>query len=117
MVGIGTEGMGEAINQHSSLYSSLALLFSSLAFCASTYPSRYHLLELGIFTKQQLKTRHWLLEQYWLDFKLLSDLHSGESALLLLILIKIMCSGPHGNIIGVILSPIVHFGDSTANTN
>jgi hypothetical protein len=28
-----------------------------------------------------------------------------------------MCSGPHGNIIGGILSPIVYLEDSIANTN
>lgn len=56
-------------------------------------------------------------EQHWLDFKLLSDLHRGKFAVLLLILIETMCSGPHGNIIAGILSPIVHLGHSTANAN
>lgn len=37
--------------------------------------------------------------------------------MLLLILIMITCSGPHGNVIGRILSPILYLGDSTVNIN
>lgn len=117
-VGIWSWNRGAEQSHNITLLSpSVVLFLPSLAFYISTFPTRYHLLELGNFIKQQLEARHWLLEQYWLDFKLFSDLHRGKSALLLLILIKTMCSGPHGNIIGRILSPIVHPGDSTANTN
>lgn len=94
----------------------MVLFLPSPAFYISSYPSRYHLLELGKF-QQQLEARHWLREQHWLDFKLHSDLHRGKSAVLRLLLIKTTCSGPHGDIIGGILSLIVHLGDSKANTN
>lgn len=94
----------------------MVLFLPSPAFYISSYPSRYHLLELGKF-QQQLEARHWLQEQHWLDFKLHSDLHRGKSVVLWLLLIKTMCSGPHGDIIGGILSLIVHLGDSKANTN
>jgi hypothetical protein len=43
--------------------------------------------------------------------------HGEIFALLLLILIKSMCSGPHGNIVGGILSPIVYLEHSITNTN
>lgn len=95
----------------------MVLFLPSLAFCTSTYPLQVSSPWAWKFHQAAAGSQALAAGTILAGFQVAFRRSQGEICFVLLILIKTMCSGPHGNVIGGILSPIGHLGDSTANTN